>query len=327
MITIGDLILDCDLSDIIDELQAQMTINYIPLLQKRRNIPTHIMIQCPYHKDGQERKPSAGIRKTDGLFHCFSCGEVHSLPEVISQCFGEDEYSSFGWKWLLKNFASVEIDDRSDIDLDFARGSDNSDSDEWSIRDSGTDNFISDKELDKYRYIHPYLYKRGMTDEIIELFDLGYDSATKTITFPVKDIHGNCLFIARRSVSVKYYNYPEGVKKPLYGLYELHTLKRMPDEIVVCEGMFDCLTFWVNKIPAVALNGLGSSLQIKQLKELPVRKIILALDNDKWGSKAKKRIKKNLRNKLITQYILPNEIKDINELYTVNRFDELEEVF
>lgn len=35
------------------------------------------------------------------------------------------------------------------------------------------------KELDRYRYIHPYMYKRGMTDDLIEKFDVGYDPAFK----------------------------------------------------------------------------------------------------------------------------------------------------
>ena len=38
-----------------------------------------IMVSCPFHKEGQERRPSCGIKKhTDergiaGSMHCFSC--------------------------------------------------------------------------------------------------------------------------------------------------------------------------------------------------------------------------------------------------------------
>ena len=97
---------NCTVERIVEELQSQLRINHINLLQKVINTTDNVMVSCPYHKDGQERKPSAGIRKTDGTFHCFTCGEVHTLQEVISHCFGyyDDLVGSFGWKWLTKNF-------------------------------------------------------------------------------------------------------------------------------------------------------------------------------------------------------------------------------
>ena len=85
---INDVLFNVELQDIITELQAQLQINNIQLLQKTRETPKDIMVQCPYHSNGQERKPSAGISKDTGTFHCFACGETHSLCEVISHCFG-----------------------------------------------------------------------------------------------------------------------------------------------------------------------------------------------------------------------------------------------
>ena len=186
------------------------------------------------------------------------------------------------------------------------------------------------------------MYKRRLTDEVIELFDIGYDKKLQSITFPVRDIQGNCLFIARRSVNTKFFNYPKGVEKPLYGLYEYHKLcttrivggrcngkteflKRL-NEVIVCESMLDALTAWVYGRFAVALNGLGNELQFQQLRDLPCRKLILATDNDEAGLKARVRIRKNVTNKLITEYILPKGKKDINEL-SEEEFNNLEEVF
>lgn len=318
---------NCDLSDIITELQSQLKLNDIPLIQKTIDTPKDIMIQCPYHGNGQERRPSAGIRKSDGTFHCFACQETHSLPEVISHCFGhyEDAFGAFGYKWLVKNFATVEVEERKDVELDFRRGT----SRRFDTRIGNTINtgYINEEELDKYRYYHPYWKKRGITDEkIIELFDLGYDKDTDCITFPVRDIDGNTLFIARRNVKSKFFNYPRGVEKPLYGLYELYQQEDFPKEVIVCESMIDALTAWQFGRPAIALNGLGNELQFKQLRELPCRKLILATDSDEAGMKARKRIHKNITNKLITEYIFPTGVKDLNDM--VNRgFEELIEIF
>lgn len=312
---INNVEFNAELEEILNELQRELHTNQIPLLNKMKGTTSDIMVTCPYHSLGQEKRPSAGIRRDDGMFHCFACGEVHSLPEVISHCFGKDDSGLFGWKWLLNKFGTVGVEERKDVALDFYRNG-------KSIDNSNDTKYVTEEELDSYRYIHPYMYERGLTDEVIEIFDIGYDVSTQSITFPVKDVHGNCLFVARRSVKNKWFNYPKGVEKPLYGLYELYSLyidgffvNQIPnDEVIVCESMLDALSFWTVGKCAVALNGLGNELQFKQLRELPCRKIILATDMDERGLSARKRIRFNLQNKkIVTEYYFPNGKKDAND--------------
>lgn len=342
---INDVMFNCNLEDIVAELQSQLRLNNIPLLEKIKDGPKDIMIQCPYHGNGQEHRPSAGLRKSDGQFHCFACGESHSLQEVISYCFGhyDDLFGSFGWKWINKNFASVQVEERKDVELDFSRN--NCDCrNTISDSDSIGDKVVKEEELEQYRWIHDYMYIRGLTDEVIYLFDIGYDSKTNCITFPVRDILGRCLFIARRSVKTKYFNYPQGALKPLYGLYEYNLVTQMSESreseitygidftswdkstVIVCESMLDALTAWTHNRYAVALNGLGNELQFEQLRELPCRKLILATDNDTAGLRARDRIRKNITNKLITEYEFPEGYKDLNDLKDKD-FSILTEVF
>ena len=230
---------------------------------------------------------------------------------------------------MLRKFLAINVEERNEIVLDFDRTTTNV---------MGTRNYVSETELDSYRYLHPYMYERKLTDKIIELFDIGYDVKTECLTFPIRDIMGNCLFVARRSVKTKYFNYPASVEKPLYGLYEVfyagdcykhwhdeYGIKNA-DEIIVCESMLDALTCWVYGKFAVALNGLGNDLQFEQLRKLKVRKLILATDSDEAGMRARQRIAKNVPNKLITQYILPTGKKDINEL-SEDEFNNLVETF
>ena len=334
---INDIEFNADLSQVLDELVHQLRVNNIQFIQKQKEGPNHIQISCPYHSGGMERRPSAGIRKSDGMFHCFACNEVHTLPEVISYCFGyaDDLLGKFGWSWLLKNFATIAVEERKDVEIDLERDNVSRKSNLLDSRDTNKSVYVSERELERYRYYHPYWKKRGIVDEdIIELFDLGFDVNSNSITFPVRDIEGHCLFIARRSVRTKYFNYPEGVTKPLYGLYELYNWGKYNismnvaniGEIIVCESMIDALTCWQYGKYAVALNGLGNDLQFKQLRSLPTRKLILATDNDEAGMKARKRIRKNVKNKIITEYVLPEGKKDINEL-TIEEFNDLEEDF
>ena len=301
---INNVPFETDLMSILEELRSQLSANGIKLLHAMRDTPDNIQVCCPYHKDGQERRPSAGIKKSDGTFHCFTCGETHTLQEMISHCFGryDDIVGAFGWEWLLKNFLTVSVEERKSLTLDFLRHS----------ADKPVE-YVSEEELDTYRVYHPYMWKRKMTPEVVDIFDIGYDKATKSITFPVRDITGRCLFVARRSVVTKFFNYPAGAEKPVYGLYELSQLENYPTEVIICESMIDAIYFWTVGKYAVALNGLGNELQFKQLKEMRCRKFILCTDSDDAGMRARTRIKNNVRNKLITEYILPDGRKDAND--------------
>lgn len=314
---INNVPFETDLMSILEELRTQLSANGIQLFHSMRDTPDNIQVCCPYHKGGQERRPSAGIKKSDGIFHCFTCGETHTLQEMISHCFGRDDdiVGAFGWEWLLKNFLTVSIEERKSLDLNLSRD----------LEQKST-LYISDEELDEYRVYHPYMWKRKMTTEVVDIFDVGYDKATKSITFPVRDVKGRCLFVARRSVVTKFFNYPAGAEKPVYGLYELSQLDRYPTEVIICESMIDAIYFWTVGKYAVALNGLGNELQFKQLRDMPCRKFILCTDSDDAGMKARARIKKNVRNKLITEYVLPEGRKDANDC-TPEELLTLKEIF
>ena len=316
---INDVTFDVDCYSVISELQQQLQINKINLLGVIQDTSDNVMVSCPYHKDGQERRPSMGIKKSDGTCHCFACGTVVGLPEMISHCFGYDSLTgAFGWEWLLKNFLTVSVDERQPIELNLERHKHTTPKEV---------EYVSEEELDSYRYYHPYWGTRKITDKrLIELFDLGFDPKTNCITMPVRDVQGHTLFVARRSVRYKYFNYPRGVEKPLYGLYELSKQHSFPSEIIVCESMIDALTVWQYDKYAVALNGLGTALQFKQLRDLPCRKIILATDADEAGMQARERIMKNVSNKLITQYVWDVHVaKDLNDM-DKEMFDNLKEI-
>ncbi len=312
MIQIGEQYVEVDIKSVIEKLRHDNPEYFYKTIDTNGNL----MVCCPFHKNGREKKPSMGILKKDGTCHCFTCDWVGSLSEMISNFYGYNDFGRYGDKWLLRNFKSIQIEERNDLDLDFDRNRNTKKQVEY----------VSETELDSYRYFHPYMYERKMTNEVIEKFDIGYDSKTDSITFPVRDINGNTLFIARRSVHTKFFSYPEGVEKPVYGLYEIYKYCTSVNSLIVCESMIDAITCWVYCKPAVALNGLGNDLQFKQLRELPCRELIIATDNDSAGQRARQRIAKNVPNKILKQYIFPEGKKDINDL-DKDEFDELQEVF
>ena len=264
---------------------------------------TDIMTTCPFHKGGQERKPSFGISKVDGTCHCFACGWVGSLTEMISAVFGYDDNGAYGEKWLSRNFMALSVELRKPLEINMSRGVSRT-----LARAPG----FTEQELDSYRYIHPYMYKRGMTDEIIEEFDIGYDSRTTSITIPCYYADGTPAFIARRSVKTKYFNYPEDVEKPVYGADRFY--RKEYDFAVICESVFNALTCWKWGLPAVALLGTGAREQYEILRNMPVRKFILGLDPDEAGRKGAKKLRDALgKTKIITEFDIPEGF-DLNDL-------------
>ena len=302
MIKINKTTFNTDTQTVLNELRRELAKNGSQLLKKEpKPLNGYLMVCCPYHKNGLEKKPSAQFREEDGLFYCFACQQTHSLTEVIEHCLHTD-----GWRWLRDRFEFETIESRN-MQIEFGK------------KEKESVKYVDPKELDKYRFIHPYMYERKLDLQTIRKFDIGYDQDTNCLTFPVKDKNGNILFIARRSVSTKWFNYPESSKKPLYGEYELRrelAHGKQINEVYIMESMLDALVAWSWGKYAIALNGLGSSYQYKLLSELPIRTLILATDNDDKGTNARRKIKANVKNKFIKEisYESYGSCKDINEM-------------
>lgn len=313
MITIDNLILDTDVISILTELRNELNSCGINKLRDVRDCGENVMITCPSHKNGQESKPSCGVHKETGVVHCFTCGYTSTLSELIGACFDKEKVNRLPWGlyWLRRHFTGYEVEERPSLDLDVSRR----------ILPRANYTFVPESVLAQYRYTHPYMYSRKLTDEVIEKFDIGYDHTTNCITFPVRDAEGRCLFIARRAVDRKWFHYPGGIEKSLYGVYEVS--EYFPDAtcVFVCESIFNALTCWTHGIPAVALNGTGTFAQYLQLEKLKARKLILALDPDEAGSKGIRKIAHNVTNKLCYE-LHYSDSRDLNDL-SYEEFEKL----
>lgn len=71
MIEINNTLYELDLIDIIKELKEQLTLNQIYLFNTIKELPEDLMVSCPFHKEGQERKPSCRNKKIRWLVSLF----------------------------------------------------------------------------------------------------------------------------------------------------------------------------------------------------------------------------------------------------------------
>jgi DNA primase len=305
--------------DVIDVLKIELSANGIELLRDARRSGDNLMVTCPYHAEGQERKPSMGISLSDvyrygkhypeGTCNCFTCGTVVDLPKLISHCLGYEDGGMHGYRWLLRNFMAISIEERKPLELNFDRKKKKQVEDEVQ--------YVDDSILEEYRRTHPYVYQRKLTDKVVEYFDIGFDRESNAITIPVHDLQGRVVGIQRRTVVGKNFANDSGFDKGryLYGLYQVYKNLSWIRELYITEAPIDALYLWTFRIPAIATMGVRiTEAQLKLIEQIPIRKIITAFDNDEAGDFAREKIKKKIRSKLLYRLVFPKDRKDVNDM-------------
>lgn len=321
MITIWDQPVLASVHDIVTQLKTELAVEGYELLKDVKPTNRNIMVTCPFHANGTERKPSCGISTIEtkdakrvypaGTAHCFTCGYSSDLPEFISNIFGKQDRGMTGYRWITSRFASVTVEQRRPLQLDMSRGKTKEDKVQY----------VSEEELASYRYIHDYMYFRKLTDKVIDYFDVGYDKAIDSLTFPVHDLKGNVVFVQRRAIGKKQFMNESVAEKGkvIYGLYHVYKNLSWIKEVYIVESILDALTLWTHRIPAVAtLGALPTSFQLDLLMKAPIRKYVVALDNpliDQAGREGSTRIGDFLsRGKLVNYMKFPEGVKDANDM-------------
>lgn len=326
--------------DVIRILEKLSEIGYIRL---NKISHSYYSIYCPFHNNGNERKPSFGVllkeeyrngqKYPEGWCHCFTCGYAHTLPEMVGDILKSKNISTSGQDWLVKNIPGFEINPDFEylVPENLMSSISNKFAIDYILRQTQPEQtFVSEEELSKYRYTVPYMYQRGLTDEIIEKFDVGVDmnwippgrkKAVPCLTFPVRDIQGRALFICRRSIEGKMFNLPENITKPLYGV---DMIPKECKSIVICESIINTLTCWKWGYPSVAILGTGNSYQIQQLRELGVSEYVICMDGDEAGKRATNKLKKALKSNAIIWTMHMIDGKDVNDI-DKQTFDRLYE--
>lgn len=310
---INKKVIETPIAIILDKLKSELHNGLLKEIGKEVN--DNIPITCPIHKNGKENKPSCFVycRKDHsdveyGRVHCFTCGYSANLPTFIGNCFGQAE--EFGENWLLNRFGGDtlnEVDYLEPINLDTPKKT-----------------YLDESILNNYMYYHPYMWKRGLSKEVVDKFCIGFDKQHNAITFPIWDESNRLVMITSRNVSNKYFYIEEDKDKPVYLLNFINNYKL--DKVYVCESQINALTLWTWGIPAIALIGTGSEHQYEILNRSGIRTYILCFDGDEAGDKGRARFLKNIRKDVFVSYKKIPRGKDVNDL-TKTQFEELEEIF
>ena len=91
MIRLDNKVIDAEMVTILEELKRYRLDRDNKLILKDINeAGNNVMVTCPFHKDGLERRPSCGISIVDaenapaGTVHCFTCGKTMFFDKFIS---------------------------------------------------------------------------------------------------------------------------------------------------------------------------------------------------------------------------------------------------
>lgn len=177
-----------------------------------------------------------------------------------------------------------------------------------------------------------YLHNRGLTNDIISRFNVGYDPEYKqkyidNLTQEIRENKPIKAIITPSNTQNTYFTVRElnGDKKlkpiaeeageqPIFNLQALYNPDKKP--VFVVEGQFCTMSIAQAGGQSIALNGTGYTKLIKAIEgrqDIPT--LILCLDNDTAGTTAQKRLEKELQG-LNIEYITHNiagEHKDPNE--------------
>lgn len=310
MILIGDIPILVSVQTILSELNIQLKIQGKQGFNNIRIAGDSYICSCPFHED---KKPSFSILlqnkgdKQAGIWNCFSCKRSGSLSKLVSMLLFDTDSTILGQNWLIKSFADYEVENRDKAFKIPTRISPN----------KIEKQYVSEEELDKYAYFHPYFEKRHLTNDIVMWYDIGYDKETNSMTMPVYNTEGKVEFIVRRSIDKKRFGMPKGIDKILYGVYQMNKLFPNTNYCYITESIMNCLTLVGHfHVPAIALLGTGSSYQYELLKNLPIRRYIIALDNDLAGNKGKDKLIKELKGcKILSVLETPENGLDINDCW------------
>jgi len=294
---------------ILNTLKNEIDGKYLKYIGPEKN--GDVAITCPWHKEGNENRPSCHIfsRRDDssiyyGTCHCFTCGKKAPLYTLVGYCLGGDD--ELGKEWLAERFGDYFYQTEELLPE--------------IVIDKPTKEYLDNSILSAFNYYHPYLQQRGLSKEVCQYFQVGYDKDNDCITFPVWDENNHLVGITRRSVQSKKFILEGNADKPVY---LLNYLKNMNITLAyVVESQINCLTLWQWGYPAVALFGTGSKKQYDILKRSGIRSYVLCFDGDDAGRKGAKRFIDNIGSDVFVSVIKLPEGKDVNDL-TIEEFKKL----
>lgn len=270
------------------------------------------LTKCPFHKGGEERRPSFSINLELGLFHCFTChvsGNIRYLLRLLGLSRDQIEYEVAPIaKQLENNRLEVELQRKhffTNVDPFRARLA------------------LPEVLLGMYEWCPTSLVEQGFVKELLQDYEVGFDRVNQRVTYPLRDMYGTLAGISggrtlpTQEPKYKIYQggyYDENRRQKIAGdfgemfdeefpgfrcenhhfLWNYHrvypraleAVSGQDDRVFVVEGFKACLWMIQNGYyNTVALMGSYISDTQQRLLHRLGGRVVLFLDNDEAGRK------------------------------------------
>jgi DNA primase len=260
---------------------------------------TSLQMSCPNapysagHK-GVDSHFSFGIKAADGpsVCHCFACQIGGTVLEVFSRLFAQCRVS----KDVFAYVQEVERFDLKGVIERLARRRNRV----AQVRGPGTFNLLEFTKTchSQWTQASKFLMVRGVTEEEVKRYRIGFDEVRSRVTFPFFSKDGDCVACTGRMVGdgqPKYWRYPTTNEAVLFGEEQVDNSLQ---QVVLVEGPFDCIRVRRLLPNVLALNSLNlSSRQCERLLEF-ANTVYLMLDGDDAGKLGIEKIGSALRRRV-----------------------------
>lgn len=317
----------------LDELKRRIDIvdvigKYLPLRKNGANFNAI----CPFHQD---TKPSLTVSPSKQIYHCFACGAGGDAIKFVS------EYKKLDFEATCEEIAEI-------LNFSLVTGGNGYVKKDYSLLED-----VKNRYKNGVFKVIDYLKERGINEESIVKFELGYGESLDDIgfetrrefnlnafsgrlIFPIKTRSGKVVgfggrYLGDKKDVAKYINSPQSAifnkSSLLYGidLAKEHIIKTR--ECVVCEGYMDAIAAHQIGVKNTVAT-LGTALTKEHLAQIVKygASVTLFFDKDKAGkAAARKAAELLLLNRMYESSILKvdSQCKDIAEAVNNGEGDKI----
>ncbi|WP_339059593.1 toprim domain-containing protein [Fusobacterium animalis] len=308
--------------------------NFLGEYLELKGIDTSSVFRCfsPTHED---KHPSMSFYKKGNICNCFACGEKYNIFSLVGM-----EYNLKGFKEQKEKV--IELYKNRELIQDVNATIYSKKNIEVELNTNPQQKEAKEKRYPKLDYYYleckkrisetDYLQRRGISIEVQDRYNIGYDPNFKNNTWKAIIIPTTHYSFTARNTDINSEDRLRKVgKSEIFNYWELEQNKK--EAFYIVEGEIDALSIAEAGKKAIALGSVNNiNLFINKLKnDLPGNKFYLMLDNDVQGIKAQeelynrmKELNLNIENtKVLGKYKDPNEflvadrdnfMKALNEL-------------
>lgn len=271
----------------------------------------NLLMYCPFHSN--RHTASFSISCENGAWLCYNpaCGESGNLVELVKRILHKNDFEALRFISSKQNEALENFDELL----------------EGLMEDKPEFEEFPQETLDRLhadlagnKNARDYLESRGINQDSMQYFGLGYSNSMGMVVTPVHSPDNTPIGIVGRSIEGKVFKNSTNLPKSKT-MFNIHRAKKIGSNVIIVESNFDAIRVHQAGFPNVVAT-LGGSLSSEQQKLLNkyFSTIIIMTDADEAGRELGLSIANRLNTKdiLWASYdygkIYPHDAKDVGDM-------------